>query len=548
MRYCCANCWMVFGLILCQAQLAQADRLRDLQSEAERSGAADWGHWGDNPAKFNASQSHSNRLVPLYTFGMKLDAVCGENSVYRSEEALKEIYGFLPVDTLNPDAAYIDQTDVYRLQKQAFEQGKKYIFLIIFDGLDWELTRVAAQYKNGGASYSEGRGTGLAFQDYRGTETDFGFFVSSPTNDSAQYDVNKQVVLNGATGDAGGYDPKFGGAAPWSPNPDLTYLLGKSKQQPHAVSDSSCTAAAMCSGKKSYNGSINFDPLGRQMKPLAVELQEEGWKVGAVTSVPIPHATPGAAYANNVTRSDYQDITKDMVGLPSASHPQDPLPGLDVVIGTGWGMNREKDPAQGENFEPGNQYVADGTLARITDLNGGPYRVAQRTSGQNGGELLMQTAKEAAATKQRLFGFFGTTLGNLPFATADGKFDPTVQPAEVRATFAGTQKSYSLSEPYSEADIQENPTLAQMTQAALMVLSADPENKFWIMIEPGDVDWAEHSDNLDSAVGAVYSGEAAFKEVVKWIEAHDAWEDSAVFVTADHGHLFVPTKLSELKP
>jgi len=26
---------------------------------------------------------------------------------------------------------------------------------------------------------------------------------------------------------------------------------------------------------------------------------------------------------------------------------------------------------------------------------------------------------------------------------------------------------------------------------------------------------------------------------VKWIERHDAWKDSVVIVTADHGHLFV---------
>jgi len=30
--------------------------------------------------------------------------------------------------------------------------------------------------------------------------------------------------------------------------------------------------------------------------------------------------------------------------------------------------------------------------------------------------------------------------------------------------------------------------------------------------------------------------------VVDWIERHDAWDDAAVIVTSDHGHMFMLTQ------
>ena len=77
-----------------------------------------------------------------------------------------------------------------------------------------------------------------------------------------------------------------------------------------------------------------------------------------------------------------------------------------------------------------------------------------------------------------------------------------------------------------------------MTDAALSVLSAN-RNGFWLMIEAGDVDWAAHANNIDDAIGATLSGAEAFQAVTSWIDQHDAWDEAAVIVTADHGHSFV---------
>jgi alkaline phosphatase len=62
------------------------------------------------------------------------------------------------------------------------------------------------------------------------------------------------------------------------------------------------------------------------------------------------------------------------------------------------------------------------------------------------------------------------------------------------------------------------------------------------MVEAGDVDWANHNNNLDDSIGAVFSGEAAFKKIVEWVEANSNWDETLLIVTADHGHLLNLTK------
>ena len=93
-------------------------------------------------------------------------------------------------------------------------------------------------------------------------------------------------------------------------------------------------------------------------------------------------------------------------------------------------------------------------------------------------------------------------------------------------------------EVYKPEDVSENPTLAEMTSAALSVLEKN-DLGFYLMIESGDVDWANHNNNIDDSIGAVFSGEKAFETVIDWVEKNSNWEETSVIVTADHGHLFV---------
>src|SRR5258707_550497 len=161
------------------------DRLRSLQEEAiatKDTKVARAYHFGSQGTGgvFSNHKSHSNRMVPVYVFGRKADlgSVTGTNSRYRTAEGVKPLYGAVPENTVNPDAEYADQSDLYKVQKDAIDRGAKYVFTVWFDGLDWETTRAAAIVKAGKVAYREGKGTGLVFQDYdaRGS-AQFGFVV-----------------------------------------------------------------------------------------------------------------------------------------------------------------------------------------------------------------------------------------------------------------------------------------------------------------------------------------------------------------------------------
>ena len=154
------------------------------------------------------------------------------------------------------------------------------------------------------------------------------------------------------------------------------------------------------------------------------------------------------------------------------------------------GTDRDKDAGQGENFVPGNPFLTSEDRNKVDVTNGGKYVVAERTAGRSGSKRLRVAAEEAA---EGGIGCWGSTDsgrpgGHLPFQTADGQYDPPI----------GRGKE---AEEYTPDDLFGNPTLADMTRAALTVLEKDPDG-FWLMVEPGDVDWANHDNNLDNSIGA----------------------------------------------
>lgn len=542
------------------APATAGDRLKQLQTgyvKTAREKAERVYHFGSQgrPGPFSNHTSHTNRLIPFYTFGSKLDvaSVTGKNSVYRDADRLKGLYGFAPEDTLNREAEYADQSDFRKVLGDAAAKGVKHLFIVWFDGLDWDTTLAAAVAKTGQV-YDSGKGSGLVFQDYAAAGTGkFGYYVTSPTHDKNVPDVDAQTVAIPPESSRGGYDVRVAGPNPWTPGPLASqapgYLKGQSGdprdkagvkaatgKEAHAYTDSSSSASEFVCGKKSYNNGVNVLDDGTFVPTLFHKLQAEGWKTGTVTSVPFNHASPAAMYAHNVHRDDYQDLARDMLGLTSVTQSagREPAhPGLDVVIGTGFGQDviGKGLAAQGKNVVPGNLFITDADKTALA----GRYVVAQTAVGSNGGKALAEAAALAKSTNKRLFGFYGTSRFNhLPFRTADGKFDPAPD-------------LNGKAEGYTESDLFEQPTLADMTTAALTVL-ADPAGKtpFVLFIEAGDVDFALHANNLDNAVGAVYSGEAAIKAVTAWVEAHSNWDDSAMVVTGDHGHYLVVDDIKAL--
>ena len=523
---------MIF-LCLAPTSVAQQaeDYLRALQARSASEKKCDWIFWGDKIGTFSNWENHSNRLIPVYTFGGDLNAISGKKSAYRKKKRLEKLYGRVPNETLNENADYFDQTQLYTLQKLAVEQGKKNIIVMIFDGMDWQTTQAAAIYKSQKITYTQGRGDVLSFQTYDKAPTDFGFCVTSPHNTGSKHDVDSQTVINIGGNRHGGYNPDFGGKAPWSQPGDISYLMGKRKSLNHMYTDSAASATSIFTGKKTYSGAIGIDHKGNHLSSIAHQLQDSGRSIGVVTSVPIAHATPASAYAHNVTRNDYQDISRDMLGLPSVSHRDKPLKGMDVVIGCGWGAETKNDSNQGKNFVAGNKYLPQAEMDEINIDNGGSYVVAHCTAGKKGGDVLAAAATVAADGKHRLLGLFGAECTHLPYATADGDFHPT--------------RGIKSADKYTPEELLESPTLAEMADAALQVLNTN-EKGFWLMVEAGDVDWANHNNNIDDSIGAVFSGDKAFDAITNWVEKNSNWEDTILIVTADHGHMMNVVDLERL--
>ena len=543
------------------------DPIRDQQNDYvahSKDKARRWYHFGSQGPDdvFSNHDGHSNRLIPIYAFGRKVDlaAVTGLNSAYRDEAKVRKLYGFLPENTVNPDAEYADQSDLYRVQEAAVARGARQLIIVWFDGMDWETTRAAAIARSG-TVYDAGKGSGLIFQEEKeGRPSQFGFFATSPTHDWKAADPDAQTPPRWL---AGGYDAEIAGPNPWKTGPLASrapgYLKGldafprppddrdevkairAAGRVPHAYTDSAPSAGEFATGVKSYNHGINVDEDGKPLPTLFNRLQEKGWKVGTATSVPFDHASPAAMYAHNAHRDDYQDLGRDMLGLSGIAQEKlkdgkeekgkfAPHPGLDVVLGVGLGHEAKPEDLarlQGKNGVKGNQYLTDDDREKIDVRNGGKYVVAQRTAGVEGRASLKQAAEQAARGGKRLFGFYGgTDRDHLPYRTADGGFDP-VHGIRARA------------ETYTPADLRENPSLVDMTAAALTVLGSDPSRPFALFIEAGDVDFALHDNNLDNAIGAILDGEAAVRVVFDWVESHSNWDDAVVIVTSDHGHYLV---------
>ena len=536
------HCLALVAFWSCSIQICPADdHIAELQKSAIVAGVAPFGHWGLTPTNYMEWGTHSNRLIPVYTFGTKgagpgidLESYLGEKSPYRDAAKVTALYGYLPDGTVDPVADWMDQTNLYDIQKAALAAGRKHIFLVVFDGMDWQTTQAAAISQRRKVEYTEGRGTGFHFQDYTaGGKTQFGSMVTSPHNEGTTVNVNDQTVTNPGGTKRGGYAPALGGRTPWGVAPNNEYPTSRNNSSPpvHAYTDSSSSASSMTAGIKTYNNGVNVDLAGGLVKTIAHEAQQHGYLIGVVTSVPVSHATPATAYAHNVHRDDYQDLSRDLLGLPSISHPQQPLPGVDVLLGAGWGQARDRDSGQGDNFVPGNAYLTDADIAALDLAHGGRYRVAQRTAGQNGGDQLLDQARLAAEKKERLLGYYGwfdpakKYNGHLPYRTANGDSTPTI----------GRNRTAEI---YTPADLSENPTLADMTTAALTVLE-QREKGFWLMVEAGDVDWANHDNNIDNSIGAVVSGDEAVRVITDWVETHSNWDESLLIVTADHGHYLV---------
>jgi alkaline phosphatase len=82
----------------------------------------------------------------------------------------------------------------------------------------------------------------------------------------------------------------------------------------------------------------------------------------------------------------------------------------------------------------------------------------------------------------------------------------------------------------------ENPSLARMVVESARRLSRAGRG-FFLMAEQGDIDWANHANDLPRMLGATASLDEAVRAAVAWVDepGDDVdWSNTLLVVTADH--------------
>ncbi len=386
-----------------------------------------------------------------------------------------------------------DPTDGVVQTKQAcVTSSRRHVILVIGDGMQLAHEVAASRYLYG-------KDNGMAWQK---PVSKHGFVT---TWDVSAY--NKYANILGeakwtptSANPLVGYNPELGGTEPYpKQNPATGYDYFR-QNGVWPATDSASAAPAMATGIKTDDGNLAWtsgDPANGRLTTIAETLRaEKGMAIGVVSTVPFSHATPAAFVSHNVSRNNYGAIAEEII---LQTQPE-------VVIGGG-------HPAT----NPGNTYIS--ATAYDALKTGSTYVLAERQAGVDGAVSLRDAANAAATSGKKLFGLYGGKGGNFEYPVPS---DTPRAPSVARGSI-------------------ENPTLADVVDSAFTVLSQDPEG-FFLMVEQGDIDWANHANNFANMIGGMADLENAVNKIYELVnrEGDDiTWENTTVMVTSDHGNSYM---------
>ncbi len=271
--------------------------------------------------------------------------------------------------------------------------------------------------------------------------------------------------------------------------------------------DSAGTMSAIVTGVKTKSGIISLTAaalfgeckpsLGANATTLAELAEAVGLATGVVTTARLTHATPAAVYAHSPDRnwesdanlseeaqaSGCKDIARQLIEFPVGD-------GLEVAMGGG-----RSGFLPAETVDP--EY---------------PDQKGRRRDGRN---LIDEWTKKSPA---HIY-----VWNRAAFAA----LDPAKSP-RVLGLFEPSHMQFELDR---AADAGGEPSLAQMTQKAIEILSADKDGYF-LMVEAGRIDHAHHDGNAARALKDVQ----ALSEAVALARSQTREKDTLIVVTADHGH------------
>ncbi|MEJ5113067.1 alkaline phosphatase [Erwinia billingiae] len=286
------------------------------------------------------------------------------------------------------------------------------------------------------------------------------------------------------------------------------YALDKKTHKPDYVTDSAASATAWSTGVKSYNGAIGVDVNGNDRPTIMEMAKAAGKATGNVSTAELEDATPAAQIAHVTSRKCYgPEKTSELCAANAlekggrGSIAEQLLNArADVTFGGGGKTFSETAKAgewQGKTLEEqaklrGYQWVSD--------LNG-------------------MTAITEANQDKPVLGLFAQ--GNMPVRWKGPK-----------ATWHGNGEDKAISCEVNAERPATTPTLAQMTDKAIALLSKD-QNGFFLQVEGASIDKQDHAANPCGQIGETVDLDEAVQKALEFARKDG---NTLVIVTADHAH------------
>ena len=256
------------------------------------------------------------------------------------------------------------------------------------------------------------------------------------------------------------------------------------------VTDSGASSTQMASGEWAGAQMIGLDRNGHVVKTILEIAEEMGKSTGLVSDTDITHATPAGFAAHQTHRSKQARIALDLLEAE-----------VDVMLGGGlaWWIPQEANDPDSETYR------------RLAKRTGGTIEI--RSERRDSRDLL----EEAGA------GGFALCFNRSQLEQASGD--------RVLGLFAHDILMNGIRENQTKEDPGRSiPTLKEMTEKALDVLSRNP-NGFFLVVEAGLIDWAAHDHDTGTLLHEMIKFDETVAHVYEWAKGR---QDTLLLVTADH--------------
>ncbi|XP_028731999.1 LOW QUALITY PROTEIN: intestinal-type alkaline phosphatase-like [Peromyscus leucopus] len=288
--------------------------------------------------------------------------------------------------------------------------------------------------------------------------------------------------------------------------------LSKTYSVDRQVPDSASTATAyLCGVKTNYktigvSAAARFDQcnttFGNEVISVMYRAKKAGKSVGVVTTTRVQHASPAGTYVHTVNRNWYGDADMPASALQEGCKDiaTQLISNMDINVILGGGR-KYMFPAGTPDPEYPNDVNQTGT--RLDGRNLVQEWLSERQGSQYvwNREELIQKSLDPSVTY---------LMGNGPtlFEPVDTKFE-------------------------TQRDPLMDPSLKDMTEAALRVLSRNPKG-FYLFVEGGRIDRGHH---LGTAYLALTEA-VMFDTAIEKASQLTSEKDTLTIVTADHSHVF----------